>query len=503
VKVSVIVPVYNTGDDLKRCADSVLGQTMDDHELIFVDDGSDDGTERLLDRIAAGNERVRVIHLPPSGGPGGPRNTGIDAARGDYVYFLDDDDWLGEEALERMYAAAVRNDADIVIGKMVGHGRRVPRAMFRRNIDRADVLKHNLLGILTPHKLFRRSFIAEHALRFPEGPVRLEDHRFVLRAYLRAGTISTVGDYPCCHWMKRAGSYSRNLPDPSHFHAVLREVLDIVDEHVEPGTDRDRYYAHWYRGKILKRMGEDGFLDAPAEYRRAYYEESRRLAAERFGPGVDARLPVRMRVRSALLRAGAHDDLFRLLEAERGVTVEAVLDGARRHGDRLEVSFHARLTYRDGTPLAFPGERWEPPVTVDVPAEIRDVTADPCRLDLYIRRRADGADQPLPVAASRAGGLAASGEAVIDPDAHPPLTDGVWDLYARLDAGGWIYDRRLEGFPEDLETAARGRLGVYRTVNGNLSIRVGSTAGRKAGRPLRRVVARIPGARKVARRLRP
>ena len=99
---------------------------------------------------------MRVIHLPASGGPGGPRNTGIETARGDYVYFLDDDDWLGAEALERMYTMAVRNDSDIVIGKMVGHGRTVPRAMFRTSRDRADVLGDALLGILTAHKMFRR-----------------------------------------------------------------------------------------------------------------------------------------------------------------------------------------------------------------------------------------------------------------------------------------------------------------------------------------------------------
>ncbi|MCW2865287.1 MAG: cell wall biosynthesis glycosyltransferase, partial [Actinoallomurus sp.] len=158
MKVSVIIPVYNTGEDLARCVESVLAQTMDDYEVIFADDGSDDGTEKRLDALEAEHARVRVLHLPPSGGPGGPRNAGIDAARGDYVYFLDDDDWLGEEALERMHAMAVRNDSDIVIGKMVGHGRRVPRLMFKVNRDKADILKHGLLGILTPHKMFRRSF---------------------------------------------------------------------------------------------------------------------------------------------------------------------------------------------------------------------------------------------------------------------------------------------------------------------------------------------------------
>jgi glycosyltransferase involved in cell wall biosynthesis len=470
MKVSVIIPVYNTGEDLTRCVESVLAQTMDDYEVIFADDGSDDGTEKRLDALEAEHARVRVLHLPPSGGPGGPRNAGIDAARGDYVYFLDDDDWLGEEALERMHAMALRNGSDIVIGKMVGHGRRVPKLMFKVNRDQADILKHGLLGILTPHKMFRRSFLAEHGLRYPEGPVRLEDHRFVLEAYFRAGTISVVGDYPCCHWVKRDGSYSRSLPEPGHYHAMLREVLDIVDAHVEPGAARDRYYAHWYRGKILKRFGENGFLDAPAGYRRAYYEESRKLADERFGPGVDRRLKVRLRVRSELLRADAYDELFQLLEAERGVELDAVLTDMRWRDDGLAVRFTARLVLGDGTPLAFPAGRWDPPVPVHVSPEALEVGDRPWRLDLYLRRRTDGADFPLATTAELSEDGAMPAEAVIDTEALPWLTDGTWDVVGRLDGGGWTYEHRLRGFTE--KPAPHGRLEPYRTVNGNLSLYV-------------------------------
>jgi glycosyltransferase involved in cell wall biosynthesis len=497
VKVSVIIPVYNTGEDLTQCARSVLSQTMDDYEVIFADDGSSDGTEKRLDELEAEDERVRVIHLPPSGGPGGPRNAGIDAARGDYVYFLDDDDWLGEEALERMHAMALRNDSDIVIGKMIGHGRRVPRLMFKVNRDRADVLEDALLGILTPHKMFRRSFLTEHKIRFPEGPVRLEDHRFVLKAYFHARTISVVADYPCCHWVKRPGSYSRNLPEPVHYLAMLREVLDIVDEHVEPGPVRDRYYAHWYRGKILKRFGEMGFLDAPADYRRAFYDEARHLVAERFGPDVERLLPARMRVRSRLLHTDAHDTLFRLMAAERDIALEAVLDGTRWRGDRLAVRFTARFTYRDGAPLRFPDDRWEPPVPLDVPAETLEVNDRPWRLDLYIRRRSDSADFPLTITRERLAEGVMSAEALVDLGALPELTNGTWDLVGRIDGGGWTYERRLAGYAANLP--ARGRLEPYRTVNGNLSVRVRPASAPSKG-PLRRAVERLPGARHASRR---
>ena len=126
LKVSVIVPVYNPGPNIDDCIDSLLGQTLppDEYELIFVDDGSTDGTPARLDALAAEHAHVRVEHIPNSGWPGRPRNLGIDMARGEYVYFVDNDDWLGEDALERLLRdRAERDDADIVIGKVVGHGK--------------------------------------------------------------------------------------------------------------------------------------------------------------------------------------------------------------------------------------------------------------------------------------------------------------------------------------------------------------------------------------------
>ena len=126
--VSVIVPVYNPGRDIDDCIDSLLGQSMPagELELIFVDDGSTDGTPARLDALAAEHPHVNVVHIPNSGWPGRPRNIGIDMARGEFVYFVDNDDWLEPDAIERMHATAVRDGADIVIGKVVGHDRKVP-----------------------------------------------------------------------------------------------------------------------------------------------------------------------------------------------------------------------------------------------------------------------------------------------------------------------------------------------------------------------------------------
>src|SRR3954454_6214755 len=117
-KVSVIVPVFNPGSDIDELIASLLGQTLppSELELIFVDDGSTDATPARLDALAAEHRHVRVEHIPNSGWPGKPRNIGLDLATGDYVFFVDNDDWIEHDALERVHAMAVADRADIVIG---------------------------------------------------------------------------------------------------------------------------------------------------------------------------------------------------------------------------------------------------------------------------------------------------------------------------------------------------------------------------------------------------
>src|SRR5919197_3070579 len=165
MKVSVVVPVYNPGEHFEPCLRSLLAQTMpaSEHELIFVDDGSTDGTPARLDELAARHAHVHVQHIPNSGWPGRPRNVGLDMACGEFVYFVDNDDWLGGEALERLYATALAEDAHIVIGKVVDHGKGVPLTVFAHNVHDATAVTAPL-GLLTPHKLFRRSLLERHGI---------------------------------------------------------------------------------------------------------------------------------------------------------------------------------------------------------------------------------------------------------------------------------------------------------------------------------------------------
>ena len=133
VRVSVVVAVYNPGPLIERLVDSLLWQTMPAgaYEVIFVDDGSTDGSGRRVDELASTHPHMHAFHIPNSGWPGRPRNIGIDAARGRYVYFVDHDDWLSPEALERLADRADRGlpgrERDRLTRRMVEIGEPPPR----------------------------------------------------------------------------------------------------------------------------------------------------------------------------------------------------------------------------------------------------------------------------------------------------------------------------------------------------------------------------------------
>lgn len=112
-KVSVIIPIYNVECYLDRCMQSVLNQTLRDIEIIMVDDGSPDDCPRLCDEYALKDDRIRVIHKP-NGGLGYARNSGLEIAMGEYVAFVDSDDFIDAQMYERLYGMAKKEDADVV-----------------------------------------------------------------------------------------------------------------------------------------------------------------------------------------------------------------------------------------------------------------------------------------------------------------------------------------------------------------------------------------------------
>lgn len=239
--VSVVIPAYNAMPYLLACLESLVEQTIghDRMEIIVVNDGSRDGTGEELDRWAAAHpDLFRVVHHTGSGGPATPRNTGLDLARGRYVYFVDADDYLGVEALDRLVRTADEHSSDIVLGRMRGvGGRGVPKPMFEETDPDVDLYRSSVYWTLAPLKLFRRDFIEAHSLRFPTQFPNASDQPFTAQAYLRASKISVNGDYDYYYAVRRddgqhvtsSGSFGNRMDVVEWMCDLLaREVPDLA-----------------------------------------------------------------------------------------------------------------------------------------------------------------------------------------------------------------------------------------------------------------------------------
>ncbi|MFI3297916.1 MAG: glycosyltransferase family 2 protein [bacterium] len=115
--ISIIVPIYNVEDYLKRCIDSLVNQTYIEFEIILVDDGSTDRSPQICDQYKVIDSRIKVLHIP-NGGVANARKCGVEKSNGEFIIFVDPDDWLPQNSLETLISA-LRKDVDIVMGSFV------------------------------------------------------------------------------------------------------------------------------------------------------------------------------------------------------------------------------------------------------------------------------------------------------------------------------------------------------------------------------------------------
>lgn len=118
IKVSIIVPVYNVEKYLEKCLDSLINQTLKDIEIICVNDGSTDTSQKILEKYSKKDNRITIINQE-NAGLSVARNSGIDIAKGEYIGFVDSDDWVDLNFYEKLYNSAIENDADIAVSSII------------------------------------------------------------------------------------------------------------------------------------------------------------------------------------------------------------------------------------------------------------------------------------------------------------------------------------------------------------------------------------------------
>ena len=204
-KVSMIVPVYQVEKYISQCIESVLNQTFQDFELILVDDGSKDHSGEICDTYADRDDRIMVIHTD-NRGAAAARNAGLDHASGRYITFLDGDDYLAENMIERLYEVIENSNYDIVVCDFLNilpeeKDNFILRVQEQR-VSGREVPEHlkneKNYGVWTVvwNKIYKREVLDD--LRFPVGKY-FEDEFFSDQLYVKCGSIYVISDVLCYH----------------------------------------------------------------------------------------------------------------------------------------------------------------------------------------------------------------------------------------------------------------------------------------------------------------
>ena len=246
--ISVIVPVYNVQKYLRRCIDSILCQSYRNLEVLLINDGSSDGSGRICDEYAALDSRVKVIHQA-NGGVSCARNSGLEVAGGDYIGFVDSDDYIDPEMYERMLSAIHSSGADIACVGIIAESEqgenkkviRCPQSMKVYDTEAAlsEILLSQDIGIGVWSKLYRRDVFDQ--VRFPIGETN-EDGAVVIEL-TKNRTLVHVAE-PMYHYVQRGGSitsaYNASLCEFQHRNVF--KLTEIIQNDYPGLKDQCRFY---------------------------------------------------------------------------------------------------------------------------------------------------------------------------------------------------------------------------------------------------------------------
>ena len=229
MKLSVIVPVYSVEKYLEECVDSLLNQTIKDLEIFLVDDGSTDRSGEIADRYAGDfPDRVRTLHLN-NGGQGRARNAALPMARGDYIGFVDSDDWIERDMYEKLLDRAEQTGADVVVCDFLEH-----YADGREQTLPACFQDHPLSAAGSScNKIFRRSLIGD--LRFPEG-LWYEDFYFSAVMLLRSKRTEFI---PEPLYVYRRGQESTMHNNNARKNLDMLKIMELIEREIGEDARED------------------------------------------------------------------------------------------------------------------------------------------------------------------------------------------------------------------------------------------------------------------------
>lgn len=241
-KISVILCTYNRKNFLQRSVESIINQTFKDIELILINNGSTDGTAEICQKYALQDKRVKLINISCNQGPSPGRNKGLDKAKGDYITFVDDDDYCEPEMLEFLWNLKNNRNADIAIcGSWYDYnGTKAPKYIYDEELvlDKVqgldELLKREKYNVSPATKIYRRNLF--DGIRFPSG-VLVDDIHVIYKVFANANTIVAKG-VPLYSFAKHGNNLTSFVQDSKLYPELLYEYITMYRERTKYLSER-------------------------------------------------------------------------------------------------------------------------------------------------------------------------------------------------------------------------------------------------------------------------
>ena len=260
VKISVIVPVYNVEKYLKKCIDSIINQTFQDIEIICVNDGSTDNSRKILEEYKNKDSRIKIIDKE-NGGLSSARNAGMKTAEGEFLSFIDSDDWIDKTMLEKLYKNITGLNSDISICAV--HRFDEEKQIIDDSLPYFTLEKFNSsfdnkiftykdtkpfimdVCVMAWNKLYRKSFIDKYSAQFPDGLI-FEDGPFFFSLFFKNAKVSIIRDFLYFYRINRTGSI---VQKPGENFLDIIDIVNLMLDEIKYLPDFDEIKYEFFQKK--------------------------------------------------------------------------------------------------------------------------------------------------------------------------------------------------------------------------------------------------------------
>ena len=235
--ISIIIPVFNRAQYLPKCLDSILNQTLSDIEVICVDDGSTDDSLATLQAYASKDDRVKVITLPQNSGVSVARNKGIEHATGEFLAFVDSDDFVDKQFYEKLYNKALETQADCAKGNIYNYDEKTGESSLTEFYDMNEKIRQNkhyfYYGFTSG--IYKTDIVKKNNIKFPENKSYFEDPLFNIKIIDKVNKVITVDDAKY-YYLKHDNTLS-SVINVENIRDVSKEILDYLNANINNKTD--------------------------------------------------------------------------------------------------------------------------------------------------------------------------------------------------------------------------------------------------------------------------